>query len=213
MVIVTPILHLVDICDFYLFSIRAFSSWKKHMSGLSLDNYSRTIPSPQGLDMVYPSFGLLWWLRRLKNTGNAGNSGWIPGLGRSPGEGNGYPFQYSCLENSRDRGAWWATAHGVSKAGHDWVTDTTLHYYPSFRTRREHRPTHQSKWQIEGRTVIKSPSLHWLLPSNFSGGSKLLILSGLLNQSSSSSSSEDPGCPALHADSLPAKPQGKPFGR
>ena len=60
MVIVTPILHLVDICDFYLFSIRAFSSWKKHMSGLSLDNYSRTIPSPQGLDMVYPSFGLLW---------------------------------------------------------------------------------------------------------------------------------------------------------
>ena len=109
MVIVTPILHLVDICDFYLFSIRASSSWKKHMSGLSLDNYSRTIPSPQGLDMVYPSFGLLWWLRKLKNTGNAGNSGWIPGLGRSPGEGNGYPFQYSCLENSRDRGA----VHGL----------------------------------------------------------------------------------------------------
>ena len=43
----------------------------------------------------------------LKNPpANAGDLGWIPGLGRSPGVGNGYPFQYSCLENSMDRGAW-----------------------------------------------------------------------------------------------------------
>ena len=41
---------------------------------------------------------------------NAGNLGSIPGLGRSPGEGNGYPLQYSCLENSMDRGAWQATS-------------------------------------------------------------------------------------------------------
>ena len=40
---------------------------------------------------------------------NAGDPGLIPGLGRSPGEGNGYPLQYSCLENSMDRGAGWAT--------------------------------------------------------------------------------------------------------
>ena len=39
----------------------------------------------------------------------------IPGLGRSPGEGNGDPVQYSCLENPMDRGAWWATVHGVAK--------------------------------------------------------------------------------------------------
>ena len=39
----------------------------------------------------------------------------IPGLGRSSGEVNGYPLQYSCLENSMDRGAWWATVHGVAK--------------------------------------------------------------------------------------------------
>ena len=39
----------------------------------------------------------------------------IPGLGRSPGEGNGNPLQYSCLENSMDRGAWQATVHGVTK--------------------------------------------------------------------------------------------------
>ena len=40
----------------------------------------------------------------------------IPGWGRSPGEGNGNPLQYSCLENPMDRGAWWATAHGVTKS-------------------------------------------------------------------------------------------------
>ena len=46
---------------------------------------------------------------------NAGDSGLIPESGRSPGEGNGYPLQYSCLENSMGRGAWWTTAHGVAK--------------------------------------------------------------------------------------------------
>ena len=40
----------------------------------------------------------------------------IPGLGRCPGEGNGYPLQYSCLENSMDRGVWQATVHGVPKS-------------------------------------------------------------------------------------------------
>ena len=53
---------------------------------------------------------------------NAGDLGWIPGLGRSPGEGNGNPLQYSCLENPMDRGAWWATAHGVARVGHDLAT-------------------------------------------------------------------------------------------
>ena len=42
--------------------------------------------------------------------------GSIPGSGRSPGEGNGNPLQYSCLENPMDRGACWATAHGVAKS-------------------------------------------------------------------------------------------------
>ena len=46
---------------------------------------------------------------------NAGDASLIPELGRSPGEGNGNPLQYSCLENSMDRGAWWATVHGVTK--------------------------------------------------------------------------------------------------
>ena len=47
---------------------------------------------------------------------NAGDKGLIPGSGRSPGEGNGNPLQYSCLEKPMDRGAWWATVHGVAKS-------------------------------------------------------------------------------------------------
>ena len=46
---------------------------------------------------------------------NAGDPSSIPGLGRSPGEGNGNPLQYSCLENPMDRGTWQATIHGVSR--------------------------------------------------------------------------------------------------
>ena len=55
---------------------------------------------------------------------NAGNPGSIPGLGRSPGEGNGNPLQYSCLENPMDGGAWQATVHGVAKTG-TWLNDLT----------------------------------------------------------------------------------------
>ena len=47
---------------------------------------------------------------------NAGDPGWISGSGRSPAEGNGYPPQYSCLDNSMDRGAWWVTVHGIAKS-------------------------------------------------------------------------------------------------
>ena len=47
---------------------------------------------------------------------NAGHEGLIPGLGRSPGEGNGHPLQYSCLENSMDRRDWQDTVHGVAKS-------------------------------------------------------------------------------------------------
>ena len=52
----------------------------------------------------------------LKNLpANVGDAGSIPALGRSSGEGNGNPLQYSCLGNPMDRGAWWTTVHGVAK--------------------------------------------------------------------------------------------------
>ena len=59
-----------------------------------------------------------------ESTCNVGDQGSITGLGRSPGEMNGYPLQYSCLENSMDRWAWWAPGHGIQRVRHDWVTIT-----------------------------------------------------------------------------------------
>ena len=53
---------------------------------------------------------------------SAGDLGSIPESGRSPGEGNGNPLQYSCLENPMDRGSWWATVHGVTRVTHDLAT-------------------------------------------------------------------------------------------
>ena len=66
--------------------------------------------------------GRLWELRLpdgsdVKNLpANTGDVGSIPVSGRSPGEGNGHPLQYSCLENSMDRRGWWATVRGVTKS-------------------------------------------------------------------------------------------------
>ena len=59
---------------------------------------------------------------------NAGDVGSIPESGRSPGEGNGNPLQYSCLENPMDIGAWWATVHGVAKSRTRLSDLTSLHF-------------------------------------------------------------------------------------
>ena len=53
------------------------------------------------------------------NAGDVRDEGLTPGLGRSPGGGHGNPLQYSCVENSMDREAWWATVHGVTRVRHD----------------------------------------------------------------------------------------------
>ena len=59
-----------------------------------------------------------------ESTCNARDLGSVPGLERSPGEGNGNPLQHSCLENPSERGTWEATVHGVAKSWHDWATNT-----------------------------------------------------------------------------------------
>ena len=53
------------------------------------------------------------------NAGDIRDADSIPGSGRSPGAGNHNPIQYSCLENPKDRGAWWATVHEVTRVKHD----------------------------------------------------------------------------------------------
>ena len=61
---------------------------------------------------------------------NAGDPGLIPGSGRTPGEGNGNPLQYSCLENLMDGAAWWAAVHGVAKSWTRLSDFTSLHFNP-----------------------------------------------------------------------------------
>ena len=84
------------------------------LEGLSKDIFSKLTSS------CFP-FNFLFYISfpacsaNKESACNAGDLGLIPGLGRYPGEGNGYPLQYSCLENSMDRGAWWAAVHGVAK--------------------------------------------------------------------------------------------------
>ena len=58
--------------------------------------------------------GFPWWFSSKESAYNAGDLGSIPGLGRSPGEGDGSPLHYSCLENSMNRRAWQAIVHGVA---------------------------------------------------------------------------------------------------
>ena len=62
-----------------------------------------------------------------KRSCNVRDLGLIPGSGRSPGEGNGNPLQYSCLENPMDGGAWWATVHGVTEL--DMTEQLHFHFH------------------------------------------------------------------------------------
>ena len=71
--------------------------------------------------------------------GDAGDTGSIPGSGRSPGGGHGNPLQYSCLENPMERGAWWATVQGV--------TETT----ECVHTHTLHSPRHHSQKRLSSR--------------------------------------------------------------
>ena len=84
--------------------------------------------------------------------------GLIPGTGRSPAEVNGYLLQYSCLENSMDRGAWWAIkSMGSQRVGHDWITFLTFLYI------------RDNSWKLTGVTLpqslpLPSPSGSYSLP-------------------------------------------------
>ena len=66
--------------------------------------------------LVHPYYRTLGGSEVKASACNEGDLGSIPGSGRSPGEGNGNPLQYSCLENHMDGGDWWATVHGVPKS-------------------------------------------------------------------------------------------------
>ena len=74
---------------------------------------------------------LLWWLSGKESPGNEGTEGSIPGLGKSPGGRDGNPLPYSCLGNSMDRGAWWATVHAATRVRYDWATKPPKKFHPN----------------------------------------------------------------------------------
>ena len=108
------------------------SGWEPHSLRLSSLEDGKTkkaeqkqIPSWKKSEMYFvpPGFPIGAEVKNLPaNAGNVGGVGSIPGSGRTSGEGNGNPLQYSCLENSLDSGAWWATVHGLVKS-QTWLSD------------------------------------------------------------------------------------------
>ena len=145
---------------------------------------------------------------------NAGDMGSIPGSGRSPGEGNGNTFQYSCLENPMDRGAWWAAVHGVAKS---WTQLSDFHFHVCVCMELNHSAVdlkHCKSTTLEAHSCLflcdpmecslPGSTVHGMLQARvlewvaipFSGGS---FQPGI-----------EPRSPALQADSLPAEPPGKP---
>ena len=78
-----------------------------------------------GYDVSPFTLGLPWRLSSKESACNAGEAGSVPELGRSPGERNGNPLQYSCLEDPMDRGAWQATVHGVAKS-QTWLKQLSM---------------------------------------------------------------------------------------
>ena len=93
-----------------------------------------------------------------KSAWNAGDLGLIPGSGRSPGEGNGNPNQYSCLENCMDREDWWDTVHRVKRVRHNWTINTFNHSKSQFL-----KPLLLTAQQIISWTLLCIPS--WSPPS------------------------------------------------
>ena len=87
--------------------------------------------------------------KAMRETCNKGDLGLIPGLGRSPEEGNGNPLQCSCLENPRDRGAWWAAVYGVAQS-RTRLSDFTFTFH--FHALEKEMATHSSvlAWRIPG---------------------------------------------------------------
>ena len=83
----------------------------------------KTLESPLDCKEINPEYSLE--AAGKESACNVGDLGSIPRLGRCPGEGNGYPLQYSCLQNSMHRGAWQATVHGVAKSW-TWLSRVSL---------------------------------------------------------------------------------------
>ena len=155
---------------------------------------------------MYACVWASWWLSAKEPTCNTGDTGLIPGSGRSPGWGNGNQLQYSCLENPMDRGSWLAIVHRVSKSqtwlkrqlAHKCVhmcidTHTYIHVYTYIHTYKDmhtYFPASVHQEFIKQCQKIMMNTLH----------TQMVLASKYLT-------SQEPRSPALKADSSPAEPQ------
>ena len=128
-----------------LYQLPQFPTWVN--SHIQCHNFLSNFRYPRPLPLPHPAnlASLMAW--SVKNPPemqeidlSTVGLGSIPGSGRSPGEGNGYPLQYSCPGNPIDRGVWWATVHGVTRVGHNLdtkpppPTHPLLHHNPQAAT-------------------------------------------------------------------------------
>ena len=156
------------------------SSWQKYLinntvnvSASLIAQLVKNLPAMQDTPVQFLGWKICWRRGRLptpvflgfpcgsagkESTCNKGDLGSIPRLGRSPGEGNGNPLQYSCLENPMDRGAWQATVHGVTRVWYDLETKPPQPY--SSWVTKSHK---ESEWLKQQR--LSDTQSEWL--SNF----------------------------------------------
>ena len=103
------------ICKFHAILLKSISVWafcKNKQAGSKIHmELQGALNSQSNAEKGFPG-----GLDGKESACNVGDPDLIPRLGRCPGEGTGNPLQYSCLENSTDRGAWWATVHAVTKS-------------------------------------------------------------------------------------------------
>ena len=97
---------------------------------------------------------------------NAGDPSLIPGLGRSPGEGNGNPLQYYCLENPMDRGAWLATVHGVAQSRTRLSHFTFIFFHMGICLQCRETQVQSLSWEdpLEKGMATHSSILAWRIP-------------------------------------------------
>ena len=93
---------------------------------------------------------------------NVGHVGLIPGSGRSPGEGNGLPLQYSCLGNPMDRGAWQATVHRVTMSQTGLSNQTTATYLLYYFNWLQQSYTTTTIWQISNKELFKKKKITYI---------------------------------------------------
>ena len=134
---------------------------------------------------------------------NVGEPVSIPGLGRSPGEWNGNPLQYSCLENPMDRGAWRATIHGAAKG---WARLSNYH---------SHTQESMGCCVVLSCSVASDSATPWVVARQVPLSMEILqakYWNGLPFSSPGDlpNLGTEPRSPALEADSLPSEPPGKP---